>query len=140
MEVYGNAEQLFLENFNVDRLFDTIDKADYLFLCYIKYIGSQAENNGVVYLSELAEKMQLSVPVVSKAVKRMQEQGYVEWKMTLEKDRTYVKLTENAIELMNDERVRLGKIYELLQKEVTEEDMKTTIRTMKKIKELLTSI
>ncbi len=55
-----------------------------------------------VYLSEVAEYMKLSIPETSKMVKSLENKGYIIWKLDeKKKERTYLVLTNKAIELSN---------------------------------------
>lgn len=130
-------EEFFLENFNVDRIFNTIERADYLFLHYIVYCRKESELENGVYLTEIADVMQIPITQVSKAVKQLQDKGYVTWKTNAEKDRTYVELTSTAIELMNDEHIRMKKFYERILEEVPADEMAAMIKTMKKITDIV---
>ena len=49
-----------------------------------------------VYLSDLAEYMHMSITDISKAVKKLQQKGYVEWHTDDKKERTYITPTTKA--------------------------------------------
>lgn len=130
-------EKYFLENFNIDNLFSSLEKSDFLFLHYI-YLGmKESECEEGVFLSEIAEKMKLPIAAISKAMKRLQEKGYVNWDMTPDKERTYVTLTNHAIELMRDERVKMKNIYETIISDIPKEELEVTIATIKKINKII---
>ena len=59
-------EQFFLDNFNVDRIFYTIGRADYLFLYHIKHCETRSKQGKRVYLSVLADTMNMPIPQISK--------------------------------------------------------------------------
>ena len=130
-------EQFFLDNFNVDRIFYTIGRADYLFLYHIKRCETQSKLGKRVYLSVLADTMNLPIPQISKAVENLRNKGYVSWKTDSEAGKTYVKLTSKAVELMRDERERMENSYKRILEEIGEEELERTIRTMRTITGIL---
>lgn len=132
-----DIEEYFLRNFDIDKLYDSIEKTDFLFLHHIYACEKRSESEKGVYLSELAEKMKLSIADVSKAIKRLQEKGYIDWNMTPDRERTYVNLTSNAIELMHDEREKMKEIYKMIHTEISKSDMEITIATLKKMNEIV---
>jgi len=94
-------EWFFLHNFDIDRVFSTIQRADYLILYYIKMQAEQHPDRKV-YLADLAAVMGLKVTELSKAVEKLQDKGFVAWKTDREAGRTYVELSSKAVELMCD--------------------------------------
>ncbi len=130
-------ENLFLNNFNVDRIFHTIEKADYVFLYYIKGCQDQNSQGGKVYLSALAEIMNIEIPEISKAVENLQNKGYVSWKTDNDAGKTYVELTNKAVELMHDEKKRMETSYRQIKEEIGVEELDRTIQTMKRITGIL---
>lgn len=130
-------EMFFLNNFNIDRVFGTIERADYLFLYYIRNYADELAQGEKIYLSALAETMRITIPEISKAVENLQDKGYVSWKTDSKEGKTYVELTSKAIELMRDEKKRITECYEKIRKEVGEEELMQMIQTMKKVTEIL---
>ena len=59
-------EWFFLHNFDIDKVFSTIQRADYLILYYIKMQAEQHPDSKV-YLADLAAVMGLKVTELSKA-------------------------------------------------------------------------
>ncbi|MCD8004164.1 MAG: MarR family winged helix-turn-helix transcriptional regulator [Oscillospiraceae bacterium] len=131
------AEAFSLDNFNIDRVFDTIERMDYLVLYYIKSCAEQDGRDDRVYLSELAEAMNLKIPELSRKMEGLQNRGYVRWQTDYQEGRTYVELTSKAVELMLAERQRMRDCYERIQEEIGPEEVKRTIRTMRKITQIL---
>lgn len=130
-------ETFFLNNFNIDRIFNTIEKTDYVFLYYIKCCQDQNGQGKKVYLSALAEVMNIEIPEISKAVENLQNKGYVSWKTDIEAGKTYVELTSKAVELMHDEKKRMENSYRQIQEEIGAEELERTVQTMKKITGIL---
>ena len=96
-------EWFFLHNFDVDRVFSTIRRTDYLVLFYIK-MRQESHPDEKLYLADLAAEMGVKVTELSKGIEKLQDQGYVRWLTDREAGRTYVELTSKAVELMAEER------------------------------------
>ena len=91
------GEWFFLHELNVDKVFSTIQRADYLILYYIKV--EQEEHPGAkLYLADLAAAMGLRVTELSKGIEKLQDSGFVTWKTDREAGRTYVELSSKAVE------------------------------------------
>lgn len=131
------VEQLFLDNVSVEMVFNLIDRIDYLFLRYIRNAGNQGAEKKEVYLSDLAEGMQLPMSEVSKEVNRLQEKGYVKWLMGEKRDRTYVEVTQNAMELLDRQKAHLKEVYDKIVAELGEEETRAMLRSMHRIAEIV---
>lgn len=142
MEIMNRHEEetFFLNNFNMDKIFNSIERTDYFFLYYIKCCTDETAGAGKVYLTSLAEAMRISIPVLSKAMENLQDKGYVVWKTDRDEGRTYVELTSKAIELMGDERKRMEKCYKMIREEISGEELEQVLRTMKRINGILASV
>ena len=138
-DTMDSRESFFLENFNIDHIFDAMERTDYLFLHYINYCARQDGPRGRAYLSELARIMKMDIPEVSKTVETLQNKGYVIWQTDLEAGKTYVQLSSKAVELMHEEFERMKAGYERIQQEIAPEDLEVTKRTMKKMSDILTA-
>ena len=92
-------EWFFLHNFDVDRVFSTIRRTDYLVLFYIK-MRQESHPDEKLYLADLAAEMGVKVTELSKGIEKLQDQGYVRWLTDREAGRTYVELTSKAVELI----------------------------------------
>ena len=80
MELKHHPEEwFFLHNFDADRVFNTIQRADYLILYYIKMEADQHPEQ-TIYLADLAAAMGLKITELSKAVEKLQDKGLVAWK------------------------------------------------------------
>ena len=93
-------EWFFLHNFDVDRVFSTIRRTDYLVLFYIK-MRQESHPDEKLYLADLAAEMGAKVTELSKGIEKLQDQGYVRWLTDREAGRTYVERTE-----LGDEELR----------------------------------
>lgn len=90
-----------------------------------------------MYLSVLADTMNMAIPQISKAVENLRNKGDVSWKTNNEAGKTYVKLTSKAVELMRDERERMENCNKRILEEIGEEELDTTIRTIQTIAGIL---
>ena len=129
-------EWFFLHNFDVDRVFSTIQRADYLILYYIKMQAEQHPDSKV-YLADLAAVMGLKVTELSKAVEKLQDNGFVAWKTDREAGRTYVELSSKAVELMAEERAFMQRCYARLRAELGDEELHRAVSTMQSVTAIL---
>lgn len=132
----ANAEEIFLEQMSIERVFELIERKDYLFLYHIKQCLKNGATDGV-YLTDLAKNMKLTIPEISKAIKSLEKKGYIMWKIDENTQTTYVTLTNNAIELCAVQKNRIKEIYEKIIENIPSEDLETTLVTMSRVKELM---
>lgn len=130
-------EEFFLKNFNIDSIFKYFEKADYLFLYSIKQCLECNKSDDKVYLSDLSEYMNMSIIDTSKAIKKLQQKGYVDWHTDDKKERTYITFTNKAISDMNSQKDSLVKSYDTILSNVDADDLKTTVKTLTKIRSIL---
>ena len=129
-------EWFFLHNFDLDKVFSTIQRADYLVLYCIKV--QQAEHPGEkVYLADLAAAMGLKVTELSKTMENLQDKGFVAWKTDREAGRTYVELSSKAVELMAEERAFMQRCYARLRAELGDEELHRAVSTMQSVTAIL---
>lgn len=139
MELYQQAEDFFLKRLDVDKIFSSLEKRDYALLYAIAQCQSAAQPTNRAYLYQLSERLEMPIPKVSKAIRHLQDEGYVTWKTDDELGRTYVKLTNTAIELMQDMKANLQDYYQEILNTVDSKDLETTLRTMKQISEIISA-
>ena len=133
---HASEEWFFLHNFDVDKVFSTIQRADYLVLYYIRQQAAQHPGSKV-YLADLAAAMGLKVTELSKAVEKLQDKGFVAWKTDKEAGRTYVELSSKAVELMAEEHDFMKRCYERLRTELGDDELRRTVDTMQKVTAIL---
>ena len=133
---HAPEEWFFLHNFDVDKVFSTIQRADYLVLYYIRQQAAQHPGSKV-YLADLAAAMGLMVTELSKAVEKLQDKGFVAWKTDKEAGRTYVELSSKAVELMAEEHDFMKRCYERLRTELGVDELRRTVDTMQKVTAIL---
>ena len=129
-------EWFYLHNFDIDKVFSTIQRADYLILYYIKMQAEQHPDSKV-YLADLAAVMGLKVTELSKAVEKLQDNGFVAWKTDREAGRTYVELSSKAVELMAEERAFMQRCYARLRAELGDEELHRAVSTMQSVTAIL---
>ena len=129
-------EWFFLHNFDIDKVFSTIQRADYLILYYIKMQAEQHPDSKV-YLADLAAVMGLKVTELSKAVEKLQDNGFVAWKTDREAGRTYVELSSKAVELMAEEQALLQRCYRRMRTELGDEALRRAAATMQRATAIL---
>lgn len=135
-----SAEEFFLKSVNVESIFEFIERTDYLFLYSIKECVEKSDSHEGVYLSEVAEYMKLSIPETSKMVKSLENKGYIIWKLDEKKERTYLVLTNKAIELSNCQKEKMIEAYEKIISNIQEDDLAVTQCTLRKIRQLMEEI
>ena len=133
---HHSEEWFFLHNFDIDKVFSTIQRADYLILYYIKMQAEQHPDSKV-YLADLAAVMGLKVTELSKAVEKLQDKGFVAWKTDREAGRTYVELSSKAVELMAEERAFMQRCYARLRAELGDEELHRAVSTMQSVTTIL---
>ena len=127
------VEDFFIQTFDVDKVFSSVKRTDYLFLYYIEHCSRSSQHESGAYLWELADMMKLTIPEISKAVQKLHDKGYVDWKTNIEKSRTYVELTGMAHRLMEEERDYMKRCFDEIEKEVAPEELAAMIETMQKV-------
>ena len=135
-----SAEEFFLKSINVESIFEFVERTDYLFLYSIKECVEKSDCQEGVYLSEVAEYMKLSIPETSKMVKSLENKGYIIWKLDEKKERTYLVLTNKAIELSNCQKEKMIEAYEKIISNIQEDDLAVTQCTLRKIRQLMEEI
>ena len=129
-------EWFFLHNFDLDKVFSTIQRADYLVLYCIKV--QQAEHPGEkVYLADLAAAMGRKVTELSKTMENLQDKGFVVWQTDREAGRTYVELSSKAVELMAEERGFMKRCYTRLRTELGNEEMGRAVELLQHVSAIL---
>ena len=130
------GEWFFLHELNVDKVFSTIQRADYLILYYIK-VEQEAHPGEKLYLADLAAAMGLRVTELSKGIEKLQDSGFVTWKTDREAGRTYVELSSKAVELMAEERGFMKRCYTRLRTELGNEEMGRAVELLQHVSAIL---
>ena len=130
------GEWFFLHELNVDKVFSTIQRADYLILYYIK-VEQEAHPGEKLYLADLAAAMGVRVTELSKGIEKLQDNGFVAWKTDREAGRTYVELSSKAVELMAEERDFMKRCYARLRTELGDDELRRAVDIMQKVTAVL---
>lgn len=137
MELKHHPEEwFFLHNFDMDKVFSTIQRADYLILYYIK-MQQEEHPDQKLYLADLAAAMGIKVTELSKGIEKLQDKGLVVWKTDREAGRTYVELSAKAVELMAEERAFMKRCYARLRAELGDDELRHTVDTMQRLTAIL---
>ena len=137
MGIGSIEENFFLKSINVERVFEFVERTDYFFLYNIKECIKKSDCPSGVYLSELAEHMEVPITELSKAVRSLVDKGYVTWKLDENKEKTYIVLTNKAVELSRGQKRKMIAAYEKITANIRKDDMEVTLLTLNKIRQLL---
>ncbi len=118
------------------RIFEAIERSDYLLLCNVQKCMEESGGDRA-YLTEIAERMRLTVVETSGAVKILEDKGCVSRKMDENKERTYVMLTGKAKNSMDAQNRKMENAYRKITREISDEDLRLTVGTLKKIREII---
>ena len=130
------GEWFFLHELNVDKVFSTIQRADYLILYYIK-LEQETHPGEKLYLADLAAAMGVRMTELSKGIEKLQDSGFVAWKTDREAGRTYVELSSKAVELMAEERDFMKRCYARLRTELGDDELRRAVDIMQKVTAVL---
>ena len=70
----------------------------------------------------------------------LENKGYIIWKLDEKKERTYLVLTNKAIELSNCQKEKMIEAYEKIVTNIQEDDLAVTRCTLRKIRQLMEEI
>ncbi len=134
-EMYLNGKK------ELEYLFPEMGIPEYMILHIIAHIDdTKEEKKGYVYLKELAEAMEMTMPQTSRLAQEMTERGLVEWSHD-PKDAsqgTYLKISVTGEELLKKQALNLKDNYEYICQEIGMEKIKSTLQTISEIRKLLT--
>lgn len=131
----GNEVSLF-KNISAEYIFDIVEKTDFFLIRSIQEGIKNSVLEEGVYLSDLAEQMNVPVTQISAAVKKLESKGYVLWKLDDSRERTYIMLTDRALKLESDQKRKMMDAYEKIISNIRKEDLETTMLTISKIRSL----
>ena len=128
-------EGFFLDEMGVEKVFRYLERADFMLLIYIERL---CENNdeGRVYLKDLAKEMDITMPVLSKMITSMQDKGYVSWKTSETKSGTYVQLTNRAKNKIKQERDYMRELFTKIRRAIPADELEVTMATVSTISEI----
>ena len=133
MELKHHPEEwFFLHNFDADRVFNTIQRADYLILYYIKMEADQHPEQ-TIYLADLAAVMGLKITELSKAVEKLQDNDAYKYAAI----RNILYRKGKAVELMAEERDFMKRCYARLRTELGDDELRRAVDIMQKVTAVL---
>ncbi|MDO4479311.1 MAG: MarR family transcriptional regulator [Lachnospiraceae bacterium] len=137
MGLSGKEEEFFLKYLYVDHVFQIIERVDYYLIYNIEKCSEQSDIPDGAYLSDLPERMKLPIERISEAMRGMEEKGYVTWELHDSKERTYVKLTNRALEQADRQRQKIVDAYNEITENIPRHELEITVATLGKIRELM---
>lgn len=129
------AEDFFLYRMNHDKIFELLERGDYITLYEIKNLCEK--NGGQVYLTDFAEKSDIPVHEASKMMAKLQDKGYIIWRTDENKERTFIRLTDKAMASLEKEKSQMENLYKKMQDSIDPQNLKITIDTMKQIHDII---
>ena len=136
---YEAVEDFFLNRIDIGRIFEFMERSDYLLLYNIQKCAETASDDKV-YMSELAEKMNLSITETSRSLKNLEDRGYVTWQTDENKERTFVKLTVKAKDAMAHQYEKMEKAYQKIATDISDDEIRQTVSTLGKIREIIKEV
>ena len=137
--VYEAVEDFFLNKVDIGRIFDFMERSEYLLLYNVQKC-TEVSGEDRAYTSELAKRMKLSVVETSRAIKAMEDKGYVTWQTDENKERTFVKLTGKAKEAMERQNEKMAKAYRKISSDISADDIRQAVTTLEKMREIIKEI
>ncbi len=136
MEYHINRkeEQFFIDSFNVDNIFRAVDRVDFIYLYYI--IHEHKDDGSKVYVSTLANDLKHPMPLISKGMERLQDEGLIHWEIDRTMGKTYVVPTDKAIDGLKQQRTNFRTIYSRLQESFSDEDLEKVSMIMKEARNI----
>ena len=129
--------ELFLFNPETEDIFSLLDKMDYVYLFNITEYLKSNPGEKRAYLSDLAEFFETPVSSVSRIIRKLENKGYVIWKMDENHERTYVELSNIAVELLKAQKEKLIRCSKIVHENIPEEELETTQKTLEKIQSIV---
>ncbi len=131
-------EQFFMDNLNPDNIFKAVERVDFVYLYHIN--RAQKEHSGKVYLSTIVEDMHQPMSMVSRGMERLQDKGYISWKVDDSAGKTYVEVTTKAVEMLADQKKTLDTIYNHLKEIYSDEELALVSSVMKEARKIATEL
>ena len=133
---YEAVEDFFLNRIDNGRIFEFMERSEYLFLYNIQKC-TESSGDDKAYMTNIAETMNLSIIETSRAVKNLEDKGYVTWQTDDDKERTFVRLTSKAKDAMKRQYDKMEKAYEKITAEISDDEIRQAVSTLGKIREII---
>lgn len=131
-EFYGKREQL------LNDVLVGLNPSDYFMLFTI---DNYLEKNNIdsIYVSKIAELLNISVPAVSKSLKKLEEKKAIKRSIDLFSRRnTSVKITKNGKDLLKTNNERITNIVDKILEKVASDDIYKALGIKKEIENIVT--
>ncbi len=132
----GMIEEFFVDELDGERVFRSLERADFVILHCIKKLSEESED-GRVYLKELGTAMGVTMPELSRMINSIQDKGYVLWKTSEDKTRTYVQLTSRANRKIEKEQEDMREVFNKIKRVIPHDELEITLATVRKISEVI---
>ena len=139
-ETKDKIEEFFVDGINADVIFDLVERTDYYFMYRIMHSHAIFEDGRSVYLSDLAEDLEMPVVELSKVMHAMEDKGYVTWHTDEKKERSYVTLTGKAVSLMSGQKQMMIECYKKILELIPQEELTAALKTMGDIRRIIKEV
>ena len=139
-ETKDKIEEFFVDGINADVIFDLVERTDYYFMYRIMHSHAIFEDGRSVYLSDLAEELEMPVVELSKVMHAMEDKGYVTWHTDEKKERSYVTLTGKAVSLMSGQKQMMIECYKKILELIPQEELTAALKTMGDIRRIIKEV
>ncbi len=139
-ETKDKIEEFFVDGINADVIFDLVERTDYYFMYRIMHSHAIFEDGRSVYLSDLAEDLEMPVVELSKVMHAMEDKGYVTWHTDEKKERSYVTLTGKAVSLMSGQKQMMIECYKKILELIPQEELTAALKTMGDIRRIIKKV
>lgn len=126
---------------HIKEVFTKMKIPEYIALHYIDTVEQSSEtHSGRTYLKELATKLQMSIPQISKLIEHLRDMGYVLWSHDGKgKDGTYVTITEKGEKLLVEQEESLKQYYGKVFEKFGKENLIRLLELMKQLETVMSS-
>ncbi len=128
----------FLEFADISSVFRVLSRTEYIILWkIISRSEKDASEGGRLYLEDIKNELDISMPKVSEIVRAMSEEGWLLWKLDADTKKTYIEVTEFGREKCNTQREGMRKIRERLETETDDRDKEGFLNVARTYKQII---
>lgn len=128
-EIYGRfySAMTRFRRLRIGDLFPELSRGDCMTLMAIDHFNREKQE-GLLTVSELAEKMHMQMPAVSRALKNLEERDLIERSINKSDRRnTYVSLTPHGRDFLEEKEKTMGEFAEAVLSRMREEDLERLV-------------
>lgn len=127
-----------LRRLHVGDLFPNMSKSDCTTLMAIDYYN-QRKSDGVLTVSELAEKIHVKPSAVSRTLKNLEEQGLIERTVNKSDRRnTYVEISDAGRKRQQEMKVTMEEFVDAVLNRIREEDLRKLVEYLNEVCQIAT--